>query len=117
MIRKEQILINKLKDDLPIIVFPEREILPKLRENFKDETISLKTEFEIHKMIDSGDMGGIICEIRVKELETSDSEAVFLCSITHFRIKRGEAGYQELEKYRLKRKARLAKQNRRNRFF
>ncbi len=116
MITREQILINKVVPSLPIIVYPEREILPKLRENFEDESIDLKSELEIHAMLDMREEGGIICEIRTKGLDTEKAKAVFLCSITHFKIKRGEPFYQDLEKYRIKRIKRLTRQNR-NKFY
>ena len=112
MVTREQIIIQKTESSLPISVFPERTILPKLRENFKDDSINLKTEFEIHKMYDMKEEGGITCEIIPKGLKSDDLELVFLCSITHFKVKRGEPFFQELEKYRIKRIRRLARQNR-----
>ncbi len=115
-IRKEQVLIDKAKSELPISIYPEREILAKLREHFEDPTITKATLFEIHKMMYMGDEGGITCEIRTHGMNTAETEAVFLCSITHFRIRRGEPYYSELEKYRLKRIRRLARQNRRRPF-
>lgn len=111
MITREQILINKVTDKLPIIVYPGNEILAKLRENFKTDSISIKTELEIHSMISTGEMGGITCEIRLPNMRIEDTETVFLCSITHFNVKRGESFYQELEKYRIKRIRKLTKQN------
>ena len=110
MITREQVLINKVKDFIPILVYPEKEILPKLRETFNDKSINLKTELEIHAMFDAREEGGITCEIRVKGLEEEKAPAVFLCSITHFKVKRGEPFYLELEKYRLKRIRRLTRQ-------
>ncbi len=116
MITREQRLIDKVRPALPIIVYPEREILGKLRENFNDDSISLKTPLEIHSMVDLGVTGGIGCEIRTRGLDTEKAKAVFLSSITHFKIKRGQPCYQELEKYRMKRIRKLSRQNR-NRFF
>lgn len=116
MITREQILINKVTTALPIVVYPERTILGKLRENFKDDTINLKTELEVHSIIDHGKEGGLVCEIRTKGLDTKQAEMVFLCSITHFRVKRGESFYKELEKYRLKRLRQLKRESK-NRFF
>lgn len=111
MITREQILINKVTPNLPIIVYPEKEILGKLRENFTDESISQNTELEIHSMLFAGDMGGITCEIRTLNLDTEKQETVFLCSLTHFRVKRGQSYYEELEKYRIKRIRKLQRQN------
>ena len=116
MITREQILINKVTEELPIIVFPENEILEKLRENFHDKLISRKTELEVHAMFFVGDMGGITCEIRLPNMEIEEAEKVFLCSITHFKVKKGESYYQELEKYRIKRIRKLKKQDRNLRY-
>lgn len=103
MLTREQIIIQKTEPILPIIVFPERGILPKLRENFEDKEINLRTEFEIHKMYDMREEGGITCELRPKGMKSEEIKSVFLCSITHFKIKRGEPFYKEIEKYRIKR--------------
>jgi len=111
---REQIIIQKAESKLPIIVFPERGILPKLKENFEDEEINLRTEFEIHKMYDMKEEGGITCELRPKGMKSEEVKSVFLCSITHFKMKRGEPLYKEIEKYRLKRIRRISRQNRMN---
>lgn len=116
MISKETKLMQKVQPEFPISVYPEKDILPKLHENFEDESISLKTELEIHAMYDMGVEGGLTCEIRTKGLDTQAAKTVFLCSITHFRIKRGEPFYHDLEKYQLKRIRKLARQNRNRRF-
>ncbi len=113
MITREQAIINQVETSLPISIFPERDILPKLREHFKDDSINLNTPFEIHKLLDMREGGGITCEIIPKGLTSEDLETTFLCSITHFRVKRGEPFFSELEKYRIKRIRRLSRQNRR----
>lgn len=114
MLTREQIIIQKAELKLPIIAFPEREILPKLRENFEDKEIGLRTEFEIHKMYDMREEGGITCELRPIGMNSEEVKSVFLCSITHFKIKRGEPFYKEIEKYRMKRIRRISRQNRMN---
>jgi hypothetical protein len=112
MITKEQKIINALEGQFPIKVYPEREILAKLRETFEGFEIKPNTILEIHGMIDLGDEGGIGCDIRPIGLAPGDMKTAFLCSITHFRIKIGEPLYEELEKYRIKRIKKLALQNR-----
>ncbi len=109
-------LIQQVKADLPIIVFPEREILGKLKESYKDLNITLKSEFEIHSIDYLGDEGGIACEVRPKNLSQEDAKCDFLVSITHFRVKVGEPHFRELEKYRMKRIKRLAREHKKNRF-
>ena len=116
MTTREQIIINRVIPTLPITVFPGKEILSKLREILNDKSIGLQTELEIHAIYDGKEEGGITCEIRKKGLDAEESESVFLCSITHLKIKKGESNYEILEKYRIKRIRRLKKQNR-NSFF
>jgi hypothetical protein len=112
MISKEQKIINALEGQFPIKVYPEREVLAKLREVFEGFEIKTNTILEIHRMLDLSDEGGIGCDIRPVGLEKVDAKTAFLCSITHFRIKIGEPFYEELEKYRIKRIRKLAAQNR-----
>ncbi len=118
MLQNEQALINKVKDDLPIKVFPTGKVLPKLREAFPNVKINTKTELEIHSMVNMGVEGGIVCEIRKEGVDVSEMKTAFLSSITHFKIKRGEPHFSELEKYRTTRNRSLMRQNRpRGRFF
>jgi len=112
MLTREQIIIKKIEHDLPILILPEREILPKLRETFEDDSINLKTEFEVYKMYDMREEGGLTCEVRPKGMRSEETKSNFLCSITHFKIKRGEPLFKELEKYRKKRIRILIRQNR-----
>lgn len=113
MLTRTQIIINKVASSLPITVFPEREILPQVKKVFKDEAITLRTAFEIHKMVDMLDEGGIVCEIVPVGVNREDLESAFLCSITHFRVKRGEPFFLDLEKYRMKRIRKLKREARR----
>ena len=85
-----------------------------MRENFEDDGINLRTEFEIHKMYDLKEEGGITCELRPKGMKSEEAKSVFLCSITHFKVKRGEPFFKEIEKYRMKRIRRISRQNRMN---
>ncbi len=117
MISKEQKLIDILSDKLPIKVFPERNLLPKLRETFNTSDIKLDTIFEVQKMFYLGDEGGLCCEIIPLGFTTSKDVAAFICSITHLRIKVGEPFFTELESYRSKRIKRLEKQNRTSGYF
>jgi hypothetical protein len=112
MITKEQKIINALAGQFPIKVYPEREILAKLREVFDEFEIKPNTLLEIHSMVDLREEGGIGCDIRPIGMAAEDVKTAMLCSITHFRIKIGEPFYEELEKYRAKRIRKLAAQNR-----
>lgn len=110
---REQILIERAKPQLPIVVFPERGILPKLRETLGDDSFDTKTEFEVYSMVDMLQEGGICCEVKPVGVDTKDMKAAFVCSITHFKIKKGQPMYSELEKYRVKRIRMISRGNRR----
>ena len=49
-------------------------------------------------MTDAKEMGGIVCEIRPKGVCEKDLESYFICSLTHFKVKRGEQNHKEIEK-------------------
>ena len=110
MITKEQKIINLVQDKLPIKIFPERFVLPKLRENFSPD-IKLDTILEIHSMFDNGNEGGITCEILPLNTDRPSVKSVFLASLTHFRVKVGEPHFELLEKYRTDRIRKLKQQN------
>lgn len=107
---KEQIIIDKVSPDLPITVFPNQKLEKKLREHFEDETINYDSELEVHSLQDMGEMGGIVGEIRTPGMDTKKSKGPFLCSITHFKIKKGEPHYTELMNYIAKRTGKLRKE-------
>ena len=65
-------------------------------------------------MYDMKEEGGITCEVRPKGMKSEEVKSNFLCYITHFKVKRGEPLFKELEKYRIKRIRRLTRQNRMN---
>lgn len=112
MRNRAQILIDKATPDLPIYGTPGREILSAIREAFLDETIDTKTDFKIHKFLFLGETGGIGCELRRPEDNADLVTRPFVCSLTHFKIKRGEPHFAELGKYQQKRIQRLKKQGR-----
>jgi hypothetical protein len=112
MITKEKKIINEVAEKLPIKVFPQPPILPKLREIFPDAAIKIDSIFEIHKMHDMGDEGGIGCEILPLNYDSKKAKSVFLSSITQFRIKVGEPNFELLQEYITKRVKKLQKQNR-----
>ena len=111
MITKEQKIINLVQSDLPIKALPDRPILAKLRENPSYKDITLDTIFEIHRMYDGGNDGGIMCEIGQLNVDKETAETVLMCSLTHIRIKAGEKHFTVLEKYRQDRIRDLKRQN------
>jgi hypothetical protein len=112
MITKEQKIINMVQDKLPIKVFPERFLLPKLRESFSPD-IKLDTILEVHRMLDMGIEGGILCEILPLNVDRATVTKAVLASLTHLRVKVGEPHFEILEKYRTDRIRKLKQQNER----
>ena len=110
----EQQLINLMQPDLPIKVFPERELLATLRGKYSGIDIGTSTEFEIRKVLHLGEMGGVGCELVPTGYDIKKAEAVVLCSITHLRIKKGQPHYAEMTRYQVKRIKKLKRQNRFN---
>jgi hypothetical protein len=107
----EQQLIDLITPDLPIRVFPAKELLPILRKQYSRMEISLSTEMEIHAIFDSGNSGGVVCEISPPGLDKKKRKEVLICSLTHLRIKKGEPHYAEIVRYQLKRVKKLRRQN------
>jgi len=110
---KEQILIDLVTPDLPIMAYAQRQLLPRIKATFPNEKITLETKLEIHSMVDLGVEGGIGCELRIKGMDPAEAKAAMLVSITHLKIKKGEPHYQELQKYCVKRIRKLKRQDRR----
>jgi len=107
----EQQLINLIQPDLPIRAYPQRQLLPNLRQQFPRETFTTKTELEIRSVMDMRDEGGVICEVIPTGFDTKKAKAVVLCSITHLRIKKGEPHCAQIVRYQVKRMKKLARQD------
>ena len=99
-------LIRKMKPNLPIKAYPMRELVSALRT--KHLQLTLKSEFLIKDVMNSGDVGGIVCIIECDDIKQDEGLA---CSLTHVQIIKSEPLRNEIEKYQLKRAKRLNKQN------
>jgi hypothetical protein len=88
-------LIDEMKSQLLIPVYPTKELGSYLSQNGKD--ITADTELMITKVFDSGDEGGIICM-----LDGINPEA-FVISITLLRVKPDHPLFDKISAYQKRR--------------
>jgi hypothetical protein len=103
--RAEQALTEKIKANLPIQVFPTKELVKGLKAQGK--SIDATQTFNIQDVFYSGDMGGITCAL---ENKPEDKEA-FVVSITHLKVDPDHPLASEIEAYQRQRVSGLAIQN------
>lgn len=96
-------LTEKLKETLPFKAFPTRELVQELRN--KGQLVTLKTEFIIIDVYNSGDISGILCPTEQREDEA------LVCALTHLVIPNKHPLYREILDYQKKRIKRLMKLN------
>jgi len=92
-------LTNKIKQNLPIKAIPTRELVAQIRD--KLPKLTLKSEFIIKDVMNTGDISGILCIIDCKDAEG------LACALTHVIILQSEPLKQEIEKYQKKRAKRI----------
>lgn len=100
-----QALTEKLKANLPVKVFPTKQLVQSLRQQGK--SIKPNYPYEIDSVFYSGDMGGITYALKG---DPTDKE-VFAVSITHLKIDSDHPLASEIEAYQRKRTRRLSIQN------
>ena len=98
-----EVLVKKMKQNLPIKAFPTRELVSKIRD--KNPGLTLKSEFLIKDALNTGDITGILCIIDCK-----DTTGELACALTHLEIARSEPLRIEIEKFQDKRARRVDSQ-------
>ncbi|MFA6372016.1 MAG: hypothetical protein WCW68_05265 [Methanothrix sp.] len=88
-------LIEEMESQLPIPVYPTKDLGSYLSQNGKDITVD--TELMITKVFDSGDEGGIICL-----LDGINPES-FVISITLLRVKPEHPLFDKISAYQKQR--------------
>ncbi len=96
-------LIRELQPHLPLPVYLTPELSLSLREKIKD--LSPGEEVQVTSLLDSGEMGGILCA-----LGDADSKQVALVSLTHLRIHPDHPMRLRIEAYQRDRVRKLARQ-------
>ena len=99
-------LTKRLKEIVPFIAFPIRELVQELRK--KGQVITLKTELIVKDVYNSGDISGIVCA-----MEQMGDEAL-VCGLTHLIISSKHPLYKEIVDYQNKRIKRIKKLNQSN---
>lgn len=94
-----EVLVQKIKLCLPIKAFPTRELVSKIMT--QQPRVTLKSEFLIKEVINTGDISGILCII---ECEDVDGLA---CALTHIDIAPSEPLKTEIKEYQEKRTRRV----------
>jgi hypothetical protein len=72
-------LIEEIEAHLPLPVYATPELSRSLRQQGKQ--VRADEAMQVTSVLDSGDMGGILCAI-----ESEDKEEVLVVSLTHLRI-------------------------------
>jgi hypothetical protein len=88
-------LIDEMESQLPIPVYPTKDLASYLSQNGKDITVD--TELMITKVFNSGNEGGIICM-----LDGINPEA-FVISITLLRVKPDHPLFDKISAYQKRR--------------
>jgi len=96
-------LIKEIEAHLPLPVYPTPEVAHSLRQKGKD--VLADEALEVTSVLDSGEMGGILCAI-----ESKDKEEVFMISLTHLRIGAGHPLKARIEAYQRDRVRKLSRQ-------
>jgi hypothetical protein len=96
-------LTKRLKEVVPFTAFPIRELVQELKK--EGHSITLNTELTVEKIINSGDMSGIICMMKLNNNE------VIGCGLIHLIISPKHPFYKEIIDYQKKRNKRVKKLN------
>jgi hypothetical protein len=99
-IKGSETLLEEMKKYLPIPARPTRELYKALDNEGKH--IDPDQEIEIVDVLDSGDMGGIVCVISKRE-----EQQVLIVSLTHLLIKPDHPLSDKIASYQKKRIRRL----------
>ncbi len=96
-------LIKEIEAHLPLPVHVTPEVSRSLREQGKD--VRAEEELQVSSVYDSGEMGGIVCAIEIK-----DEKEVLAISLTHLRIGAGHPLKAKIEAYQKARVRKLMRQ-------
>lgn len=96
-------LTRQLKDIVPFIAFPIRELVQELRT--KKVSIALRTELTVVDVFNSGDASGILCTIE------HEGGSALACGLTHLVIPSKTPYSKQILDYQKKRVKRLKKLN------
>ncbi len=96
-------LTAKISENLPLKVYPIRELVQIFRKN--GHPITFKTELTIMSVHNSGDISRIMCTVELAE------GYKMACALTHLIFSRSETLYAEISDYQRKREKRINQLN------
>jgi hypothetical protein len=100
---KAQELVKEIEAHLPLPVYPTPELAQSLRQ--KGVAVRIDEALQVTSVLDSGEMGGIMCAI-----ESKNKKDVFMISLTHLRIGPGHPLKARIEAYQRARVRKLSRQ-------
>ena len=95
-------LISKMKEALPIPMYPTKAFAHLMRE--QGVKVKSKGEVLIEKVFYLGDEGGIMCALVVQK----QKEEVFITSLTHLRVKANHPLAKDIRAYQIRRIEKLS---------
>jgi len=95
-------LVKEIEAHLPLPLHITPEAAHSLRQQGKD--LSVDEELQVTRVLDSGEVGGILCAI-----ESRDKQGVLVISLTHLRIAADHPLRTRIEAYQRDRARKLAR--------
>ena len=96
-------LVEAMKQQVPFPVLPTKSLLKLIRS--KDIKISINDEISVGSVFYSDDEGGIMCGLELPQ----NTEAAFVVSLTHLKVKKNHPLAKEINAYQKKRIKGLSK--------
>ena len=94
-------LMEQLPGQLPMPVFPTKELVRTLRR--RGVKASVDRALSIKRVFYAGDEGGIVCDVTPRQ----DAKEVFVVSLTHLRMAPNHPLFRPILAYQLERVRRL----------
>jgi hypothetical protein len=96
-------LTELINDHLPLKAYPIRELVQIFRKD--GHPVTLKTELTLIKVMNSGDVSGIMCIVEL------DDGYKMACALTHLIFPKNSILYSDITDYQRKRNKRLKQLN------
>jgi len=96
-------LTKKLENEIPITAYPIRELVQIFRD--KGNPITLKSKLTITRVMNSGDISGIMCAVMEKD------DNIIACALTHLIFDPKFHLYKDIIDYQRKRYKRIQQLN------
>ena len=104
---KAMLLVDKIKEALPI----RANVTESLKKQMANESpkVIMPSQCSVFDVVYSGDMGGIVCHLKISEENYKDG--ILLVSITHLNFNPNVPLARDIEVYKKHRIKKLRKQN------